>query len=105
MSLLNRREALRTLLYERGKVIVVTGLGSPAYDLASCGNEPLDFPLWGAMGGAAVVGLGIALAQPEYKALVVTGDGEMLMGLGALPTIPAQRPSTLLLGGIDTGLF
>jgi hypothetical protein len=45
MSLLNRRDALRALLDEREKVIVVTGLGSPAYDLASCGNEPLDFPL------------------------------------------------------------
>lgn len=53
MSQLNRRDALRTLLYERGeKLIIVTGLGSTAYDLASCGNEPLDFPLWGAMGGA-----------------------------------------------------
>jgi hypothetical protein len=65
MSLLNRRDALRALLGEREKLIVVAGLGSSAYDLASCGNEPLDFPLWGAMGGAAMVGLGIALAQPE----------------------------------------
>ena len=84
MSLLNRRDALLALLCEREKVIVVAGLGSSAYDLASCGNEPLDFPLWGAMGGAVMVGLGLALAQPEYKVLVLTGDGEMLMGLGSL---------------------
>lgn len=105
MSLLNRRDALRALLCEREKMIVVAGLGSSAYDLASCGNEPLDFPLWGAMGGAAMVGLGIALAQPEYKVLVVTGDGEMLMGLGSLATITAQRPSNLRIVVMDNERF
>jgi thiamine pyrophosphate-dependent acetolactate synthase large subunit-like protein len=105
MSLLNRRDALRALLVEREKMIVVAGLGSSAYDLASCGNEPLDFPLWGAMGGAAMVGLGIALAQPESKVLVVTGDGEMLMGLGSLATIAAQRPSNLRIVVMDNERF
>src|SRR6266581_3246329 len=105
MSLLNRRDALRALLFEREKMIVVTGLGSPAYDLASCGNEPLDFPLWGAMGGAAMVGPGIALAQPEYKVLVLTGDGEMLMGLGSLATIATQRPSNLRIVVMDNERF
>ena len=105
MSLLNRREALRALLCEREKMIVVAGLGSSAYDLASCGNEPLDFPLWGAMGGAAIVGLGLALSQPEYKVLVLTGDGEMLMGLGSLATIAAQRPSNLRIVVMDNERF
>ena len=105
MSRLNRREALRELLRERGNLIVVAGLGSPAYDLASCGNEPLDFPLWGAMGGAAMVGLGLALAQPQYKVMVLTGDGEMLMGLGSLATIAAQRPPNLRLVVLDNERF
>ncbi len=105
MSLLNRRDALRELLWKREQVIVVTGLGSTAYDLASCGNEPLDFPLWGAMGGAAMVGLGIALAQPEYKIMVVTGDGEMLMGLGSLATIATQRPPNLRIVVMDNERF
>lgn len=105
MSLLNRRDALRALLSEREQVIVVAGLGSSAYDLASCGNEPLDFPLWGAMGGAAMVGLGIALAQPAYKVLVVTGDGEMLMGLSSLATIAAQRPANLRIVVLDNERF
>lgn len=105
MSLLNRRDALHALLYEREKMIVVAGLGSSAYDLASCGNEPLDFPLWGAMGGAAMVGLGIALAQPEYKVLVVTGDGEMLMGLGSLATIAVQHPANLRIVVLDNERF
>jgi thiamine pyrophosphate-dependent acetolactate synthase large subunit-like protein len=106
MSLLNRRDALHTLLYERGeKMIVVAGLGSSAYDLASCGNESLDFPLWGAMGGAAMVGLGLALVQPEYKVMVLTGDGEMLMGLGSLATIAAQRPRNLRILVMDNERF
>jgi thiamine pyrophosphate-dependent acetolactate synthase large subunit-like protein len=105
MSLLNRRDALRVLLSAREKMIVVTGLGSTAYDLASCGNEPLDFPLWGAMGGAAMVGLGIALAQPEYTVLVLTGDGEMLMGLGSLATIAARRPRNLRIVVMDNERF
>ena len=105
MSLLDRREALRALLRDREKLIVVAGLGAPAYDLAACGNEPLDFPLWGAMGGAAMVGLGLALAQPEHKVLVVTGDGEMLMGLGSLATIAAQRPANLRLVVLDNERF
>jgi thiamine pyrophosphate-dependent acetolactate synthase large subunit-like protein len=105
MSLLNRRDALRALLREREQLIVVAGLGSPAYDLAACGNEPLDFPLWGAMGGAAMVGLGLALAQPECTVVVVTGDGEMLMGLGSLATIAAQRPANLRIVVLDNERF
>ena len=93
MSLLDRREVVRTLLRDRGDMIVVAGLGAPAFDLAACSSDPLDFPLWGAMGGAAMVGLGLALAQPEHTVLVVTGDGEMLMGLGSVATIATQSPA------------
>ena len=105
MSLLNRREVVRELLRERGELIVVAGLGAPAYDLASCGNQPRDFPLWGAMGGAAMVGLGLALAQPERKVLVLTGDGEMLMGLGSLATIAAQHPPNLRIVVLDNECY
>lgn len=105
MSGLDRREVVRTLLHERGDLIVIAGLGSPAYDLAAAGNEPLDFPLWGAMGGAAMVGLGLALAQPHRAVLVLTGDGELLMGLGSLATIAAQRPSNLSIVVLDNERF
>jgi thiamine pyrophosphate-dependent acetolactate synthase large subunit-like protein len=105
MSLLNRRDAVRELLRERGALIVVAGLGAPAYDLASCGDGPLDFPLWGAMGGAAMVGLGLALAQPGRTVLVLTGDGEMLMGLGSLATIAAQRPPNLRIVVLDNECY
>ena len=99
--MLNRREVARALLRERGELLVVAGLGSTAYDVAACGDTPLDFPLWGAMGGAAMVGLGLALAQPERTVLVLTGDGEMLMGLGSLATIAAQRPPNLRIVVLD----
>jgi thiamine pyrophosphate-dependent acetolactate synthase large subunit-like protein len=95
MSLLARRTVLAQLLQDRGDLLVVTGLGATTWDLASLSNHPLDFPLWGAMGGAAMLGLGLALAQPQRRVLVVTGDGEQLMGLGSLATIGAERPANL----------
>jgi thiamine pyrophosphate-dependent acetolactate synthase large subunit-like protein len=98
---LNRRAVVKRLLYERGDLLVVAGLGASAWDVAAAGNHPLDFPLWGAMGGAAMVGLGLALAQPSRKVLVMTGDGEMLMGLGSLATISAQRPRNLRIVVLD----
>jgi thiamine pyrophosphate-dependent acetolactate synthase large subunit-like protein len=105
MTRLNRRDALRALLADREQFLVVAGLGSAAYDLAACRNEPLDFPLWGAMGGAAMVGLGLALAQPKRTVVVVTGDGEMLMGLGSLATIAVQRPANLRIVVLDNERF
>ena len=63
--------------------------------MAAAGDTPLNFYFWAAMGGAAMAGLGLALAQPRRRVLVVTGDGEMLMGLGSLATIGAEQPSNL----------
>ena len=94
--MLERRKAIATLMANRGKdLFVVPGLGSTTYDMASLGEKDSDFYLWGAMGGAAMIGLGLALAQPKLKVAVITGDGEMLMGMGALATIGVQRPSNL----------
>jgi thiamine pyrophosphate-dependent acetolactate synthase large subunit-like protein len=92
---MKRRDVVRELLADRGDLLVVAGLGAPAWDVTAAGDHPLTFPMWGAMGGAAMVGLGLALAQPERRVLVITGDGEMLMGLGALATIAVQRPPNL----------
>jgi thiamine pyrophosphate-dependent acetolactate synthase large subunit-like protein len=101
MSALRRRDVVRALLADRGDLLVVAGLGSTAWDCTAAGDHPLTFPMWGAMGCAAVTGLGLALAQPARRVLVVTGDGEMLMGLGSLATIGVQRPANLSVVVID----
>ncbi len=98
---LDRRAVVRLLLAGRGDLLVVTGLGAPSWDATAAGDSPLTFPLWGAMGSAAMVGLGLALAQPGRDVLVLTGDGEMLMGLGSLATIAVQRPANLALVVLD----
>ena len=102
---LNRREVVTALLADRGDLLVVAGLGATAWDVASVEDNPLDFPLWGAMGGAAMVGLGLAFAQPARKALVITGDGEMLMGMGSLATIAALRPRNLRVVVMDNECY
>jgi thiamine pyrophosphate-dependent acetolactate synthase large subunit-like protein len=105
MSMLDRRAATAQLLRDRGDTLVVTGLGSTTYDVFAAGDHPLNFYLWGAMGGAAMVGLGLARAQPDRRVLVLTGDGEMLMGLGSLATIAVVKPANLALVVIDNGLY
>ena len=94
-AFLDRRAATARMLRDRGDALVVTGLGNPTYDVAAAGDTSLNFYFWAAMGGAAMAGLGLALAQPHRRVLVVTGDGEMLMGLGSLATIGAEQPSNL----------
>lgn len=98
---LQRRDVAARILADRGDALVITGLGSTTWDAAAIGDHPNNFYLWGGMGGAAVMGLGLALAQPDRRVLVLTGDGEMLMGLGALATIGAQRPANLAVVVID----
>ena len=98
---MRRREVVKALLVKREGLLVVAGLGSTAWDITAAGDSPLSFPLWGAMGNAAMIGLGLALAQPARRVLVVTGDGEMLMGLGSLATIGVQQPRNLAVVVID----
>lgn len=105
MSGLDRRQAVARLLADRRDALVVTGLGAPTYDVAAAGDHERNFYLWGAMGGAAMIGLGLALAQPGLPVLVVTGDGEMLMGMGAFATIALQRPANLTIVVLDNGLY
>ncbi len=98
---LDRREVTTSLLADRDDLLVVAGLGAPNWDVTAVGDHPLTFPLWGAMGGAAMVGLGLALAQPDKRVLVITGDGEQLMGMTALATIGAASPSNLSIAVLD----
>ena len=98
---LRRREVVKDLLKGRKDLLVVAGLGSTAWDITAAGDHDLSFPMWGAMGQAAMMGLGLALAQPKRRVLVITGDGEMLMGIGSLATIGVQQPKNLTVAVID----
>jgi phosphonopyruvate decarboxylase len=102
---LDRRAAVKALMAECREVLVIAGLGSPGYDLFAAGDRDLNYYLWGAMGGAASIGLGLALAQPDKAVLVLTGDGEQLMGLGSLATIGAQHPNNLTVVVLDNGRY
>jgi thiamine pyrophosphate-dependent acetolactate synthase large subunit-like protein len=98
---LSRREVVARLVTDRGELLAISGLGAATWDLAAAGDHAANFYLWGAMGGAAALGLGLALAQSERPVLVVTGDGEMLMGLGSLATLAAAAPANLAVVVLD----
>ena len=70
---------MQELLKSREGLLVVAGLGAPAWDATASGDHPLTFPLWGGMGGAVSIGLGLALAQPDQRVLIITGDGDCLL--------------------------
>ena len=102
---LDRRGVVAALLEGRGDLLVVAGLGSSAWDCAAAGDHDLTFPLWGGMGQAAMTGLGLAVARPDRRVLVFTGDGELLMGMGSLATIAVQHPHNLTIVVLDNGRY
>jgi thiamine pyrophosphate-dependent acetolactate synthase large subunit-like protein len=104
-AMLDRREFVARLLADRGNLLVVGGLGSPTYDVAACGDHPLNFYIWSAMGSAAMVGLGLALARPDRRVAVITGDGEALMGVGSLATIGVKQPGNLAIVVLDNAHY
>ena len=104
-GLLHRRAVVSELLRERGDLLVIAGLGAPNWDISAAGDHDHSFPLWGAMGAATMIGLGLALAQPKRRVLVITGDGEMLMNLGSIATVAVQRPQNLTVVVLDNERF
>ncbi|WP_037063037.1 thiamine pyrophosphate-dependent enzyme [Pseudonocardia acaciae] len=105
MTDIDRREFVADLVASAPEAIFVSGLGSPSYDLFAAGDRDLNFYLWGAMGAAVPTGLGLAVARPERSVVVVTGDGELLMSLGALATVGARRPANLTVVVLDNGHY
>lgn len=101
----DRRKFVSELLAAVPDALVVTGLGSPSYDVFAAGDRDQNFYLWGAMGGSTSLALGLALAQPTKSVVVITGDGEQLMGIGSLGTIAAAKPSNLTIVVLDNGHF
>jgi len=104
-SVLDRRSAVAHLLGRMPDALVVSGLGSPTYDVFAAGPRATNFYLWGAMGGAVPMALGLALAQPDRSVLAITGDGEQLMGVGSLATVAASAPLNLTVVVLDNGHF
>jgi len=102
---ISRRIFVQHLMDAIPAALVVTGLGSSSYDVFAAGDRDGNFYLWGGMGGAVPVGLGLAIAQPERSVVVVTGDGEMLMGLGSLASVGVQAPPNLTVVVLDNGHF
>jgi thiamine pyrophosphate-dependent acetolactate synthase large subunit-like protein len=101
----DRRAFVSSLLARVPDALVVTGLGSASYDVFAAGDRDTHYYLWGAMGGAAPLSLGLALAQPTRAVVCITGDGEQLMGIGSLASIAAKQPPNLSVVVLDNGHF
>ena len=104
-NLLDRRAVVAELLRDRRGAFAVGGLGASIYDIAAAGDHDRNFYLWGGMGGAVMIGLGLALAQPTLPVVVITGDGEMLMGMGSLATVALQQPKNLSIIVLDNEAY
>lgn len=103
---MDRQDAARVIVELAGpETLIVSSLGTPSYDLAGAGDRDRTFYLWGSMGLAPSVGLGLALARPEDRVIVVDGDASLLMNLGSLTTAAWQAPANLIWIVIDNGLF
>ena len=103
---LDRREALPALIGRHEDFLIVAGLAGTARDIAALTqNAPHGFTMGGAMGGACMIGLGLALAQRDRRILVVTGDGELLMNVGALATVALMNPPNLSIICVDNGHY
>ncbi len=104
-NLLDRRQVVSTLLKNRKDTVAIGGLGASTNDITAAGDHDRNFYLWGGMGGAAMIGLGLALAQPKLPVLVITGDGEMLMGMGSFATVGLQKPGNLSIVVLDNECY
>jgi thiamine pyrophosphate-dependent acetolactate synthase large subunit-like protein len=104
-GMLERRDVVRRLLADRGDTLVISGLGSATYDAFAAGDHARNFYLWGAMGGTVPMALGLALAQPRLPVLALTGDGDLLMGLGALATVGQHNPANLAIVVLNNRAF
>jgi phosphonopyruvate decarboxylase len=103
---LERSEAVPALIGRHQDFLIVAGLGGTASDVgAVTGDAAHVYSLAGAMGAACMMGLGLGLARPDKRVLVVTGDGELLMNVGALATIAVVDPANLAILCVDNGHY
>ena len=100
-----RRSFVAELLAHRGNALIVPGLGSPNWDIFAAGDSPEFLYSWGGMGLAVPTALGVALAQPKRRVLAITGDGEVMMGIGSLAVVGDQAPANLAILVLDNETF
>lgn len=93
---MNRLEATRRLVKHLADEIVLANLGNASWDLQTAAERPQNYYSMGSMGLVSSMGLGMALAQPRRKVVVLDGDGSLLMNLGSLATIAVVAPSNLV---------
>ena len=101
-------DAVRIVDEHRGDAVIVTTMnsGNPNFGLPEVTtHEEMDFTLTGCMGKASSLGLGIALAKPERKVIVLDGDGSLLMNLGTLVTISNKAPENLYHFVFENGMY
>src|SRR5947207_15968236 len=98
---MTRLEATKLTVELAGDAVIIASLGHPAYDLFAAADRPRNFYAWGSMGLASSIGLGLALARPDLRVLVLEGDGSLLMNLGSLATVGLLRPPNLVVVVMD----
>lgn len=102
---IQRRAFVADLLAKREGALVIPGLGSPTWDCFAAGDSPEYLYSWGGMGLAVPTALGLAMAQPQKRILALTGDGEMMMGIGSLGVVADQAPDNLAILVLDNEHF
>lgn len=102
---LQRRALVSELMQHRGDSLLVSGLGSATWDLFAAGDQPENLYSWGGMGLAVPTALGLALAQPKRRVVAMTGDGELMMGIGSLGVAADQAPANLAILVLDNEHF
>ncbi len=96
MSKLTRSQATKLLLGKISDQAILGGIGGPTYDLYGAGDRDRNLYTWGSMGQISSMGLGLAIARPDLKVIVLDGDGSLLMNLGSLATIARKAPPNLV---------
>ena len=94
--MLNRLQATRYIVQQLTDEPVIASLGNPKFDLFTAQDRPQNFYMWNSMGMASSMGLGLAMARPQQKVIILDGDGALLMNLNSLPTAAARAPRNLI---------
>lgn len=95
--MINRLEATRYLVAQLSDEPIVASCGNPKFDLfTAAGGRKANFYMWNSMGMASSIGLGLAMARPDRKVIVLDGDGAILMNLNSLTTEASKAPPNLI---------